>query len=88
MALACCVVQESIHDKFVAELKSQIKSVNCGPAWDKNTRLGPITYEKHYKEVLADIERVSMRVLTSLLTAEIRKFRQGMKTAILSVQLF
>ena len=49
MALSCCVVQESIADKFVAELKKQVASVNCGLAWDKNTRLGPITYEKHYK---------------------------------------
>ena len=57
MALSCCVVQESIADKFVAELKKQVASVNCGLAWDKNTRLGPITYEKHYKEVLADIEK-------------------------------
>ncbi|HIY33617.1 MAG TPA: CoA-acylating methylmalonate-semialdehyde dehydrogenase [Candidatus Eubacterium faecigallinarum] len=57
MALSCCVVQESIADKFVAELKEQAKLVNCGPAWDKSTRLGPITYEKHYKEVLADIQK-------------------------------
>ena len=57
MALSCCVVQDSIADKFVAELKKQIASVNCGLAWDKGTRLGPITYEKHYKEVLADIEK-------------------------------
>ena len=26
-------------------------------AWDKSSRLGPITYEKHYKEVLADIDK-------------------------------
>lgn len=57
MALSCCVVQESIADKFVAELKKQIEAINCGPAWDKSTRLGPITYEKHYKEVLADIQK-------------------------------
>lgn len=57
MALSCCVVEESIADKFVAELKKQIKSINCGPAWDKSTKLGPITYEKHYKEVLADIQK-------------------------------
>ncbi len=31
--------------------------MNCGPAWDKSSRLGPITYEKHYKEVLADIDK-------------------------------
>ncbi len=57
MALSCCVVQESIADKFVAELKKQAQLVNCGPAWDKNTRLGPITYKKHYDEVVADIQK-------------------------------
>ena len=57
MALSVCVVQESIADKFVAELKKQAMNVNCGPAWDKATRLGPITYKKHYDEVVADIQK-------------------------------
>lgn len=57
MALSCCVVQDSIADAFVAELKKQAEKVNCGPAWDESSRLGPITYEKHYKEVLADIDK-------------------------------
>ncbi len=57
MALSCCVVQDNIADAFVAELKKQAEKVNCGPAWDKSSRLGPITYEKHYKEVLADIDK-------------------------------
>ena len=55
MALSFCFVQDSISDKFVSELKKQIASGNCGLAWGKGTRLGPISYEKHYKEVLADI---------------------------------
>ncbi|MDE5605011.1 MAG: CoA-acylating methylmalonate-semialdehyde dehydrogenase [Eubacterium sp.] len=57
MALSVCVVQESIADRFVAELKKQAMNVNCGPAWDKATRLGPITYKKHYDEVVADIQK-------------------------------
>lgn len=57
MALSVCVVQESIADKFVAELKKQAMNINCGPAWDKATRLGPITYKKHYDEVVADIQK-------------------------------
>ncbi len=57
MALSVCVVQESIADKFVAELKKQAMNINCGPAWDKSTRLGPITYKKHYDEVVADIQK-------------------------------
>ena len=88
MALSCCVVEESIADKFVAELKNQIKSVNCGPAWDKNTRLGPITYEKHYKEVLADIQKALTRALNSLLTGAIPKCLRAMKTATSSAPQF
>lgn len=57
MALSCCVVEESIADKFVAELVKQAKGLKIGPAYDKTSKLGPITYEKHYKEVLADIDK-------------------------------
>ena len=57
MALSCCVVQESIADKFVAELVKQAKNIKVGPAYDKTSKLGPITYEKHYKEVIADIDK-------------------------------
>ena len=57
MALSCCVVEESIADKFVAELKKQASAIKVGPAYDKTSKLGPITYEKHWKEVLADIDK-------------------------------
>ena len=57
MALSCCVVEEAIADKFVAELKKQASKIKVGPSWDKTSKLGPITYEKHYKEVLADIDK-------------------------------
>ncbi len=57
MALSCCVVEEAIADKFVAELKKQAENIKVGPAWEKTSKLGPITYEKHYKEVLADIDK-------------------------------
>lgn len=57
MALSCCVVEEAIADKFVAELKKQASQIKVGPSWDKSSKLGPITYEKHYKEVLADIDK-------------------------------
>ncbi len=57
MALAACVVEESIADQFVAELKKQASNIKVGPAYDKTSKLGPITYEKHYKEVLADIDK-------------------------------
>lgn len=57
MALSCCVVEEDIADAFVEELIRQAKEIKIGPAWEKTSKLGPITYEAHYKEILADIEK-------------------------------
>lgn len=57
MALSCCVVEEAIADEFVAELKKQASGIKVGPAVDKTSKLGPITYKKHYDEVVADIDK-------------------------------
>lgn len=57
MALSCCVVQESIADEFVAELKKQASQIKVGKSVDKSSKLGPLTYKKHYDEVVADIEK-------------------------------
>ncbi len=57
MALSCCVVEEAIADEFVAELKKQASQIKVGPAVDKTSKLGPITYKKHYDEVVADIDK-------------------------------
>lgn len=57
MALSCCVVEEAIADEFVAELKKQASAIKVGPAVDKTSKLGPITYKKHYDEVIADIDK-------------------------------
>lgn len=57
MALSCCVVEESIADEFVEELVRQAKQIKIGPAYDKTSTLGPITYEKHYREVVVDIDK-------------------------------
>ena len=57
MALSACVVEDSIHDEFIRELVDQASKIKVGPAYDKTSKLGPITYEKHYHEVLADIEK-------------------------------
>lgn len=57
MALSCCVVEESIADQFVAELKKQASKIKVGPAYDKTSKLGPVTYKKHYDEVIADIDK-------------------------------
>ncbi len=57
MALSACVVEDAIADEFVAELKKQASQIKVGPAYDKTTKLGPITYEKHWHEVLDDIDK-------------------------------
>ncbi len=57
MALSACVVQESIADEFVAELKKQASKIKLGKSVDKTSKLGPVTYKKHYDEVVADIEK-------------------------------
>lgn len=57
MALSCCVVEEEIADAFVEELVRQAKGLKVGPAWEKESRLGPVTYEAHYQEILRDIEK-------------------------------
>ena len=57
MALSACVVEDAIADQFVAELKKQASQIKVGPAYDKTSKLGPITYEKHFHEVLADIDK-------------------------------
>jgi malonate-semialdehyde dehydrogenase (acetylating)/methylmalonate-semialdehyde dehydrogenase len=56
MALTACCVEESIADEFVAEVTKLAKALKIGPAYDENSRLGPITYKSHYKEVLEAIE--------------------------------
>ena len=61
MALPCVVVEESIADKFVAEMVKQAKEVVLSKAYDRDhpagtKTLGPITYKKHYDEVLEKIQ--------------------------------
>lgn len=57
MALAACVVEESIADEFIAEIKKQAANIKVGPAYDKTSKLGPITYKKHFDEVISDINK-------------------------------
>lgn len=57
MALPVAVVEEAIADKFVDELVKQAKKIKVGPAYDKTSKLGPVTYKKHYDEVIADIDK-------------------------------
>lgn len=51
MALPVVCVQESIADRFVAALVEQAKKIKVGPAWEKDSKLGPITYLKHKQSI-------------------------------------
>lgn len=52
MALPVVVVQESIADKLVEELKKQIQLKKIGPAYDKATDLGPVISSKHKESII------------------------------------
>ena len=52
MALPVVVVQESIADQLVAELVKKAKELKVGPAYDKETQLGPVINGKHKESVI------------------------------------
>lgn len=51
MALPVAVVQESIADEFVKELKKQAMGLKVGPAYDKSSKLGPVVNKAHKQRV-------------------------------------
>lgn len=51
MALPVIVVQESIADELVNEIVDQAKKLKVGPAYLKDTNMGPVINEKHKKWV-------------------------------------
>ena len=57
MALPVVVVQESIADELVAELVKQVKTKKVGPAWEKDTDLGPVVTAAHKKFVCDWIQK-------------------------------
>ncbi|MFV0413819.1 MAG: CoA-acylating methylmalonate-semialdehyde dehydrogenase [Oscillospiraceae bacterium] len=56
MALPVVVAQEGIADKLVAELVRQAKEMKVGPAYAKESALGPVVTEKHRQSVVKWIE--------------------------------
>ncbi len=56
MALPVVVAQEDIADALVAELVEQARRLKVGPAYDKESRLGPVVNEAHRQSVLKWIE--------------------------------
>lgn len=57
MALPVVVVQESIADALVAEIVEKAKKMKVGPAWNKDTDMGPVITLEHKKSVMGWIEK-------------------------------
>lgn len=57
MALPVVVAQESIADKLVACLGKLASQIKVGPAYDKNSQLGPVVTKEHKEFVLGWIEK-------------------------------
>ncbi|MGE5423571.1 MAG: CoA-acylating methylmalonate-semialdehyde dehydrogenase [Ignavibacteriales bacterium] len=57
MALPVVVAQESIADRLVELLVQYASELRIGPAYEKDTQLGPVVSEAHRKSVTAWIEK-------------------------------
>ena len=57
MALPVVVVQESIADELVAQIKKLAERRIMGPSYDKKSELGPVVNKGHQKYVLDWIEK-------------------------------
>ncbi len=57
MALPVVVVQESIADELAAALVEKAKALRIGPAYDRETQLGPVINKKHRESVVSWIEK-------------------------------
>lgn len=52
MALPVVVAEEGIADALVEKLVELAKGLTVGPAYDKNSRLGPVVNQKHKESIL------------------------------------
>jgi 5-carboxymethyl-2-hydroxymuconic-semialdehyde dehydrogenase len=50
------LVQESVHDRFVAQLKERIRNIRVGDPLDASTEVGPLIHRKHWENVTRYIE--------------------------------
>jgi 5-carboxymethyl-2-hydroxymuconic-semialdehyde dehydrogenase len=50
------LVQRSIYDKFVAELKARVEKIKVGHPLDPATEIGPLIHERHVEKVLSYTE--------------------------------
>ncbi|GHU09243.1 methylmalonate-semialdehyde dehydrogenase (acylating) [Spirochaetia bacterium] len=57
MALPVVVAEDGIADDLVAEIVKQAAALKVGPAYDKETKLGPVVTEAHKQSVISWIEK-------------------------------
>ena len=57
MALPVVVVQEGIADRLVAAVKRLAEGLKVGPAYDKESRLGPVVNAAHKQSILDWIQK-------------------------------
>ena len=57
MALPVVCVEEAIADEFVALLKRKAEAMVVGPAYDPQTKLGPVVSAEHRQKVMGWIQR-------------------------------
>ncbi|HCT91725.1 MAG TPA: methylmalonate-semialdehyde dehydrogenase (CoA acylating), partial [Lachnospiraceae bacterium] len=57
MALPVVVVQESVADQLIARVTELAKALKVGPAYDKETNLGPVVTAEHKAHVIRWIEK-------------------------------
>lgn len=57
MALPVVVAEEEIADELAAAIVRKAKELKIGPAYDKNTELGPVINRKHKETVIAWINK-------------------------------
>jgi 5-carboxymethyl-2-hydroxymuconic-semialdehyde dehydrogenase len=54
------LVQRSIYDKFVAELKARVEKIKVGHPLDPATEMGPLIHERHVEKVLSYTEHAKV----------------------------
>ncbi len=57
MALPVVVAHEAIADRLVDEIRRQAEKIKVGPAYDKETKLGPVVNKEHMNFVLKWIDK-------------------------------
>ena len=57
MALPVVVVENAVADALIAALKDIVSKINLGPAYDKDTGMGPVVHQAHRESILGWIEK-------------------------------